>query len=119
MAGAFGKELRKRRLAARKTLKEVADFLGVSIPYVSDVELGRRQPFTGPVIESLARFFGCTDPEVDSLRLSALKDRGEITLAAPSESKRQMLVALDRRMQNLDESTVKQIKRLLDEGATD
>lgn len=115
-SGAFGKELRRRRIDAKKTLKEVADFLKVSVPYVSDVELGRRQPLAGGTTERLAQFLDCTEEQTDLLRVLAIKDRGTITLAAPSESARQLLVALDRRIEEMDEETVKRIRKLLDEG---
>jgi Predicted transcriptional regulator len=39
---ALGKELRSRRERANKTLRETAVAMGVSAPYVSDLELGRR-----------------------------------------------------------------------------
>src|SRR5438067_12160936 len=113
---AFGRELRKRRIAAEKTLKDVADFLRVSIPYVSDVELGRRQPFAGKSIEDLAAFFACTEAQKQLLRVLAVRDRGEITLVARSDSARELLVALDRRIETLDDDTVKRITKLLDEG---
>lgn len=113
--GGFGREFRRLRLRATKTLKDVADLLDVSIPYVSDVELGRRQPFSGKVIEDLAAFLNCSDAETETLRVLAVKDRGEITLTARNESERELLVALDRRMENLNDETVKKIRKLLDE----
>lgn len=42
---AFGEALRSYREAAGKTLAELAKPLGVSIPYLSDVERGKRAPF--------------------------------------------------------------------------
>lgn len=118
-SGSFGKELRKRRIEATKTLKDVADFLKVSIPYVSDVELGRRQPLAGATIEELAQFLNCSEAQVQQLRLLAVKDRGEITLAASNENTRELLVALDRRIESMDEDTVKRIRKLLDEKTRD
>lgn len=115
--GAFGREFRKLRIQAERTLKDVADFLKVSIPYVSDVELGRRQPFSGKSIEELAAFIGCTNAQTQLLRLLAVRDRGEITLVARNESTRELLVALDRRIDNLDDETANRIRKLLDDGA--
>jgi len=111
---AFGKALRKCRINAKKTLKDVADFLGVSIPYVSDVELGRRQPFSSKDINRLAEFLGCCN-ERGQLLILAVKDRGEITLNPRNDQERELLVALDRRMDKLDDETLKRIRALLDE----
>lgn len=37
-----GKELRALRIAAKISLRNMAESLGLSAPYVSDLELGRR-----------------------------------------------------------------------------
>jgi predicted transcriptional regulator len=39
---AVGAELRRRREAVKASLRSVADTMGVSAPYISDLELGRR-----------------------------------------------------------------------------
>jgi len=48
-----GAEFRKQRHAANKTLKEVAKAAGVSISYLCDIELGRRE-VKGAVAKRLA-----------------------------------------------------------------
>ena len=52
----FGKALRAARLNWGLTLREVAEHLGVSIAYLSDVEAGRRAPLTPERVKSVARF---------------------------------------------------------------
>ena len=39
----FGEHLRARRLALGLTLREVAAIIGVSAPYIHDVEMGSRK----------------------------------------------------------------------------
>lgn len=54
---AFGRELAYWRKLARKTLRDVANFLGVSISYVSDVERGRRRALGFDDCVRLAAYF--------------------------------------------------------------
>lgn len=42
----FGASLRKARIKKKKTLRRLAEDLGFSAAYVSDIENGRRAPFT-------------------------------------------------------------------------
>lgn len=51
---AFGARLRALRKAAGKTMRDVADDLGVSTVYVSDVERGNRAPFHPEVVCQVA-----------------------------------------------------------------
>lgn len=39
---AMGADLRKKREAKKRSLRSVADDMGISYPYLSDLELGRR-----------------------------------------------------------------------------
>lgn len=57
----FGDALRRRRREAGKTLSNVADVLGVSIVYVSDVERGNRRPLDNDRIVKVAKYLK-TDP---------------------------------------------------------
>ncbi len=52
---------REARKAADKTMGDLANFLGVSVSYVSDVERGYRQPWTNDRILQIAKFLG-TNP---------------------------------------------------------
>ncbi len=56
MVDRFGDLLRQMRRKADKTLGDVARELGVSIPYLSDVERGNRKPFTTERLIQLAVF---------------------------------------------------------------
>ena len=52
----FGDLLRQLRRTADKTLGDVSRELGVSVPYLSDVERGNRNPFTTARLIQLAKF---------------------------------------------------------------
>jgi transcriptional regulator with XRE-family HTH domain len=70
MAERFGDLLRRLRRQADKTLGDVARKLGVSIPYLSDVERGNRKPFTTERLIQLAVFL-----EIDAAPLIEAADR--------------------------------------------
>jgi transcriptional regulator with XRE-family HTH domain len=83
----FGEALRKRRREANKTLSDIADVLGVSVVYVSDVERGNRRPLNNDSIIKVAKFLK-TEPE--PLIKAADRERGvieyDITKARPLEA---------------------------------
>lgn len=54
----FGPLLRGLRSRAGLTLRDLATFLGVSVPYLSDVERGARGPLRPETIAQAARRLG-------------------------------------------------------------
>jgi transcriptional regulator with XRE-family HTH domain len=83
----FGSLLRKARVSARVTLQEAADALGVSVVYVSEVELTKRPPFSIPRIRQLATLYRVADrPLIEA----ALAERRYFEIQDPSPSKDQM-----------------------------
>lgn len=83
----FGEALRKRRRDANKTLSDIADVLGVSVVYVSDVERGNRRPLNNESIIKVAKFL-----KIDAAPLikAADQERGvieyDISKARPLEA---------------------------------
>ena len=61
MPECFGNVLRTRRRQAGKTLGNLANLLGVSVVYLSDVERGNRKPLNKDRILKVAKFLR-TDP---------------------------------------------------------
>jgi transcriptional regulator with XRE-family HTH domain len=64
---AFGERLRALRKGAGKTLGDVAEALGVSVVYVSDVERGNRSPLRPDLIDSVSNLLGCDTAELHKL----------------------------------------------------
>ena len=87
MPKGFGDALRKSRHDAEKTLGDVANLLGISVVYMSDVERGNRGPFSNERILKVAEFVN-TDPA--PLITAAAAERGvfeyDITNANPLEA---------------------------------
>lgn len=54
----FGQELKSARKAAGKKLREVADYSGLTISIVSDLEHGRRRPPSSETIKKIENFLG-------------------------------------------------------------
>lgn len=93
----FGVEIRRLRRQAGLTLADLAEAVGVSIVYVSQIERGDRHPPSPEGIRKLAARLGV--PEQYG-RLQALADRSrpsvEIALKGKTELEADMLLALAR-----------------------
>lgn len=76
----FGPLLRLLREAHGHTQKDVADALGVSGTYVSQVETGLRPAWPVGVVEKLARQLGFSPLESHRLVVARLADEGELQL---------------------------------------
>lgn len=75
----FGSLLRERRTAAGLTLGALAKILGISVPYLSDVELDRRNPFDRERMRTLAAALGI---DILELEKAAAVSRGAFELQA-------------------------------------
>jgi transcriptional regulator with XRE-family HTH domain len=67
----FGGRLRTLRKQSGKTLHDVAEALGVSVVYVSDIERGNRKPFGPEHIEKLAVLLNADSRELHQLAAEA------------------------------------------------
>ncbi|WP_432513002.1 helix-turn-helix domain-containing protein [Kineococcus sp. SYSU DK001] len=77
LRNAFGAVLRAERTAQRRTLSDVADAARVSLPYLSEVERGRKEPSS----EVLAAICGALDLTLADLLLRASAHVTELTSA--------------------------------------
>lgn len=87
VVGSLGDYLKEQRLASRLSLRQLADQVGVSNPYLSQIERGLRRP-SAEVMQQLARALrvsaeqlyvraGIVNPDVDkpgSVELAVLGD---------------------------------------------
>lgn len=107
----FGKLLRKKRKEADKTLRATSDHIGVSVPYLSDVELGRRKPFQSAVVVSLAEFLNA---DKDELLQAAATERQAVTIQSERGDVMQAAVGLARG--ELTDDDLKQILEIINRG---
>ncbi len=73
----FGEKLKSIRIEKGVSLRNLADKLGVSAPYLSDVERGQRKPLSGEHIDKIADVLGLTPEERQSLFDAAAETRGD------------------------------------------
>lgn len=64
----FGEALRKARIANKVTLREIAEHIGKSIGYLSDVEHNRKSPPKLEIVGEIEDFLGIEDGKL--LRLA-------------------------------------------------
>jgi len=91
----FGELIRSNRRRLNKSLQDVADALGVTAVYVSEVERGKRPPFTVERLPSLAQIL---ELELDELKTAAWAQRKMIEWDPSTASDKQIeaLMALAR-----------------------
>jgi transcriptional regulator with XRE-family HTH domain len=113
----FGEELRRLRREAGLSLADLADAIGSSIAYVSDMERGKKNP---PGAIKLRRLLGRLGREelYDHMLHLAYRSRRSVEFAMEdtSEDVADMLIALKRQDDEggLDEKTAKLIRKLLE-----
>lgn len=112
MASKFGELLRRLRKGKAKSMGDVARHLGVSVPYISDVERGYRPPLTEERIRDVARFLS-TNPK--PLLEAAAESRSQFRLDATtvSSTARQVGAALERRWSDLSDDDLRTIGMIL------
>jgi transcriptional regulator with XRE-family HTH domain len=91
----FGELIRTSRRRLNKSLLDVADALGVTVVYVSEVERGKRPPFTNERLPALAQVL---ELSLDELKTAAWIGRKAIEWDPATTSNKQVeaLVALSR-----------------------
>lgn len=88
----FGDFVRKARTAKGISLRCLADDLGYSAPYLSDIENGKRNPFSeATVLSHLAKLLGVN---LADLKHAADVSRGSYTLPQATPKHNEVAVAL-------------------------
>ena len=111
----FGATIRKIREESKKTMKDLAKALGVSIVYISDIELGHRNPPTGEKLDKMADFLGVSRDDITEW---AARERGYVEIGvengeAPLSN---VALALARRGESLTEEEASQILKIINKG---
>jgi transcriptional regulator with XRE-family HTH domain len=117
MANEFGSLLRKFREATGLSMGQLARYLGVSTPYLSDVERGRRTPLSEQRIQQAVHFLGLGQNDHRKLVAAAAESRGffELGTASTSAAKQEFGAALARGWASLDDERVKRMWKILEE----
>lgn len=83
MSKNFGEFIKGKRLQAHITLRSFAESLGVSAPYVTDVEKDRKNPFNNDLLEKAASILHLSDDEKTEMYDLAGEKRNEIAPDIP------------------------------------
>lgn len=113
MAG-FGPKIRKIREQLKKSMSDIADAMGVSVVYVSDIERGRRNPPVGDKLYKLAVSLNLDPKEVEEW---ALKERQkvELDLGTRTEVVSNAALMLARRWDTISDEEADKILNILNQ----
>ena len=89
----FGNFLARKRIQRGMTLRKMAQLIGCSAPYLSDVEKGRRNPFEVGKLELAARVLCLTAEETSEMLDLAGKQRNSVAPDLPDYIMRRDYVA--------------------------
>jgi HTH-type transcriptional regulator, competence development regulator len=114
--GRFGRYLRELRESTGMRIKKLADELGWTAVYISDIELGRRNPPSAEKIIKIASVIG-----VDSTKLLDLADQEKkkvvLDLDEERPSRVEVALMLARSWDGLTDDEVAEMKELLNRRA--
>lgn len=79
----FGEFIAEKRKAAHKTLREIAEELEITAPYLSDIEKTRRNPPEKHLLEKMAVIFHLDEDEKNNMFDLAGKGRKEVSADLP------------------------------------
>ena len=112
MKGGFGETLRKCRQEARLYLKDVANKMGWSVVYLSDLERERRNPPSPDKIRKLAEILGVP---AGILLEAASRTRKVVELPLEEDSRAsEVALMLARSWDGLTDEDAEEIKKILE-----
>ncbi len=110
----FGKRIKNARNDANLTLQEVATRLGLKVSYVSDVEHGRKKPFSPQILSLFALITSCNYLELQALAAQE-RDSIEISLKSKDQRLNDLAYALARSADSGDTTEIKEFLKLFGE----
>lgn len=108
----FGARVRKVRERAKKSMSDLAEAMGISVVYVSDIERSRRNPPVGEKLLKLANFLNLDLKEVEEWAHKERK-RVELDLDARPGPPAEAALMLARRWDTLSDSDASKIMNIL------
>lgn len=100
-------------MEAGKTMGQVAREVGISVSYLSDVELDNRRPFGTDKIVAVARAIGA---DTKDLMQHALMARGSFLLESSGPKAVEVGAALARSWSELSDEDLEQIRNIVTKG---
>lgn len=124
MAGEFGAFVARKRLEKDIKLKPIAEKLGVSVTYLSDIIKGRRNPPDIDGLESIAIVLNLNDAERNEMFDLAGREKKQVSPDLPEyimdEALPSARVALRRaKSQSLGEDFWQEVNKIIDKQSGD
>ena len=110
MSSKFGEVLRELRRKKRKTLAEVAQAMGWSVVYLSDIERGKRNP---PRIRDIKKLAKILDVDPGILLEAAAESERPVAVNELPPNAREVALALMRKSFDLSEEQKRMILEIL------
>jgi transcriptional regulator with XRE-family HTH domain len=105
----FGELIRARRRVLNKSLQDVAKAVGVTVVYVSEVERGKRPPFTNERLPALAKVL---EMDIDDLRSAVWTEKKMIEWDPSTTNDKQVEALMALARGGLSESQLEEILKI-------
>lgn len=117
MLTAFGKALRKIRIDRSLRLKDMADALSCSSPFLSAIESGNKN-IPADMIDRLSTIYSLNQDEIQGLREGAELSQREVRIGLTDvcEQDRELVMAFARSFDSLDERQKERLRSVLKGG---
>lgn len=117
MLTAFGKALRKIRIDRNLLLKDMADGLGCSSPFLSAIESGTKK-IPDDMIERISNVYKLTEEEVQSLEVGKVQSMKEVVMSLKDfcAQDRELAMAFARNFDALQEDQKEKLRAILKEA---
>ncbi|QOZ74091.1 XRE family transcriptional regulator [Bradyrhizobium sp. CCBAU 53351] len=112
----IGKELRKLRIETDERLMDMAKRLDKSASFISAVEVGKKSP-PSDFEEAVIKIYQLAGDAAEALRRAADRSRKAFTIEPSSALGRDTAALLARRINNLSDSQLKEIREILFKGS--
>jgi len=105
--GAFSDLIYDKRVSQRKTLLEVADQLGISAMYLSELENGKKLPVNSKVIPKLAEYYGLN---MDNLNVLIAEERKQMIANEVKNEEYSKLFSAARKNKQISDALIELLK---------
>ncbi|WP_273758040.1 helix-turn-helix domain-containing protein [Bartonella sp. AU55XJBT] len=113
MVTSFGKILRKLRIDHSKRLLDMAKTLGISVAFLSSVEIGKKSVPVG-VEEKIIELYGLDQEKASLLRKEAYACRKSFTIKSSDPFRCEIIGMFVRSLENFSQQDLTRFKKLLE-----
>ena len=114
MISSFGKVLKEYRNKNNDTLKTLSQKLEISLPYLSAMEVGRKQvPIE--IVKKIKELYNLSEDEYNELYMAMLdsNNKVDLELSKMDEAQREVSMVFARKIENADPELVEKLRKVL------